>query len=275
MRESVRSLVEHKWFSRFIIWVIILNSIAIGVESYRLTSLVTFLHYFDYTCLSIYVIEMLLKLYVYHLGYFRSAWNWLDFTIVTVAVASLFLPVSGAFAVFRMLRILRVLRLLSVVPALQRVVNALLASIPGVSASFGLLSIIFYMYSVIAVNMFGPAFPDWFGTLEKSAYTLFQIMTLESWSMGVARPVMEQFPDAWIFFVTFILLSTFMILNFVIGLIVDSVQLIREEEKKDKQEALEGIVLNPEQELDRVMDSVEQLQDQLANVKRGMKKEAS
>jgi voltage-gated sodium channel len=275
MREKIRNLVDHKWFNRFIITVIILNSIAIGVESYKVESHVTFLHYFDYTCLSIYVIEMLLKLYAYHLDYFRSAWNWLDFTIVTVAVSSLFLPVSGAFAVFRMLRILRVLRLLSVVPVLQRVVNALLASIPGVSASFGLLAIIFYMYAVIAVNMFGVAFPDWFGTLEKSLYTLFQIMTLESWSMGIARPVIAMYPDAWIFFITFILLSTFMILNFVIGLIVDSVQLIREEEKKDAQQALEGKVLNPEQELDVVMDSVEQLQEQLANLKRKMEKGAS
>ena len=76
----------------------------------------------------------------------------------------------------------------------------------------------------LATNLFGAAFPDWFGSIPKSAYTLFQVMTLESWSMGVVRPVMEIYPNAWAFFVPFILVTTFTALNLFIGVVVSAMQ---------------------------------------------------
>ncbi|MEZ1817438.1 ion transporter, partial [Pseudomonas aeruginosa] len=85
---------------------------------------------------------------------------------------------------------------------------------------FLLMGIIFYIFSVMATKLFGPTFTDWFGDMGNTAYSLFQIMTLESWSMGIVRPVMEVHPNAWLFFLPFILVTTFAVMNLVVGLIV-------------------------------------------------------
>jgi voltage-gated sodium channel len=84
--------------------------------------------------------------------------------------------------------------------------------------------IIFYVAAVIATVLFGADFPQWFGTLGESAFTLFQIMTLEGWAMDIVRPVMEVFPLAWVFFLLFILASTFTLLNLFIAVIVNAIQ---------------------------------------------------
>ena len=124
----------------------------------------------------------------------------------------------------RALRILRLLRVVSVAPSLRRVIEGLLNALPGMGSVFLLMALIFYIGAVMATKLFGAAFPAWFGTLGKSGYSLFQIMTLESWSMGIVRPVMEAYPFAWMFFVPFILLTTFVVLNLVVGLVVNSMQ---------------------------------------------------
>ena len=142
-------------------------------------------------------------------------------------VAIALIPASGSFAV---LRALRVLRLLTVVPAMRRVVGALLAAIPGLGSIALVLLILYYVFAVIATNLFGAAYPEWFGALGRSLYTLFQIMTLESWSMGISRPVMETFPYAWAFFIPFILVATLTILNLFIAIIVNAMQSVGEKE---------------------------------------------
>ncbi|MBU2479134.1 MAG: ion transporter, partial [Gammaproteobacteria bacterium] len=136
-------------------------------------------------------------------------------------------------AVLRALRVLRVLRLLTMVPSMRRVVGALLTAIPGLGSIALVLMIIYYVAAVIATNLFAAAYPEWFGTLGHSLYTLFQIMTLESWSMGIARPVMENFPYAWAFFVPFILVATFTMLNLFIAIIVNAMQTYSEQEHQD------------------------------------------
>ncbi len=115
----------------------------------------------------------------------------------------------------RALRILRVLRAISIVPSLRRVVEGLINALPGMGSVFALMSLIFYIAAVMATKLFGAAFDEWFGTIGRSAYSLFQIMTLESWSMGIVRPVMEVYPWAWAFFVPFILVTTFAVVNLV------------------------------------------------------------
>jgi voltage-gated sodium channel len=122
------------------------------------------------------------------------------------------------------LRILRVLRVISVAPSLRRVVEGFVTALPGMGSVFLLMAIIFYIGAVIAAKLFGAAFPQWFGTLGRSGYTLFQIMTLESWSMGIVRPVMEVYAWAWAFFVPFIMVTTFAVVNLLVGLIVNSMQ---------------------------------------------------
>src|SRR5690606_2154296 len=106
-------------------------------------------------------------------------------------------------------------------------------AIPGLSAIALVLLLIFYVFAVIATRLFGEAFPDWFGHLGASLYTLFQVMTLESWSMGIARPVMERYPYAWLFFMPFILVATFTMLNLFIAIIVNAMQQFNEAEQAE------------------------------------------
>jgi voltage-gated sodium channel len=152
-----------------------------------------------------------------------------DFLVVAIALV----PASGPFAVLRALRVLRVLRLLTVVPSMRRVVGGLLAAVPGLSSIAAVLGLMFYVFAVIASKLFGATFPDWFGNLGLSLYTLFQVMTLESWSMGIVRPVMEVYPYAWAFFIPFILMATFTMLNLFIGVIVSAMQSFTEADKAE------------------------------------------
>jgi voltage-gated sodium channel len=147
-----------------------------------------------------------------------------------VIVGIALIPAAQTLSVLRALRILRVLRVVSAAPRLRRVVEGFITALPGMGSVFLLMALIFYIGSVISTKLFSDAFPDWFGTLGLSAYSLFQIMTLESWSMGIVRPVMEVYPYAWVFFVPFILLTTFAVVNLLVGLIVNSMQDAHHEE---------------------------------------------
>jgi voltage-gated sodium channel len=151
-------------------------------------------------------------------------------------VSIAWLPASGAFSVFRALRILRALRVISTLPQLRRVVSGLLNSLPGLGAVSSILLLLFYVASVIATKIFGTAFPEWFGDLSKSAYSLFQIMTLESWSMGIVRPVMEKFPFAPLFFIPFILVTTFTTLNLLVAVMVNAMQSEAEKTAEEREQ---------------------------------------
>ena len=159
------------------------------------------LHLLDQAAVIIFVIELSIKLIVYRLSFFKKGWNVFDFVIVTVTL----LPFGEGASVLRALRIVRAFRLISVVPSMRLVINALISAIPGLMSVIALLSLVFYVGAVMATVLFGEQFQDWFGTIGDSLFSLFQIMTLESWSMGIARPVMEKFPLAWLFFIPFIL----------------------------------------------------------------------
>jgi len=173
-------------------------------------------------------------MFVYRFSFFRNGWNIFDLIIVSVALV----PASRQFSVLRALRILRALRLLSVVPSMRRVVVGLFSAIPSIGTVILMLVLLFYISSVIATKLFGAAFPEWFGSFSSSLYTLFQIMTLESWSMGIVRPVMEEFPYAWAFFVPFILLTAFIVLNLFIGVIVTAMSEATDEEAHDEREKI-------------------------------------
>jgi len=174
----------------------------------------------DRLILMVFVVEIALRLVVMRLRYFRDPWNVFDFTVVAIALV----PASGPLAVLRALRVLRVLRLITLVPSMRRVVGGLLAALPGLGSVSAIIAIIFYVSAVIATKLFAANFPELFGTLPKSAFTLFQVMTLEGWAMEVVRPVMAIFPLSWIFFLVFILSSTFTLLNLFIAVIVNAIQ---------------------------------------------------
>ena len=167
-----------------------------------------------------FVLEIGLRLIAWRTAFFRDPWSVFDFAVIAIAL----IPASGPLAVLRSLRVLRVLRVLTIVPSMRRVVGGLLAALPGLGSIAMVLLLVYYVFGVVATQLFGDRFPDWFGTLGLSLYTLFQVMTLESWSMGIVRPLMEVYPLAWTFFIPFILVATFTMLNLFIGVIVSAMQ---------------------------------------------------
>jgi len=232
---KVKSLVESSFFQNFIIGLILFNAITLGLETTTFGKQhIATLHKVDLVILCVFTVELVLKLFVYRRHFFSGGWNWFDLIIVTIS----WMPTSGALSVLRAFRILRVLRLFSVVPQMRRVIGALGHSLPGMASVVGVLGIIFYVSAVLVTKLFGthsdPNMQEWFGSIGNSAYTLFQVMTLESWSMGIVRPTMEIFPWSWVFFVPFIIITSFAVLNLFIGIIVDAMQIMHEEEDKAK-----------------------------------------
>ena len=220
----LQGFIESKPFQNGLVFLILFNAITLGLETSQFGKAHTdILHLIDTIILLCFSIELVLKLIVYRTSFFRSGWNWFDFIIVTIS----WVPTSGALSVLRAFRILRVLRLLSVVPQMRRVIGALGHSLPGMASVVGVLAIIFYVSAVLTTKIFGghvdANMQEWFGSIGASAYTLFQVMTLESWSMGIVRPTMELFPLSWIFFVPFIIITSFAVLNLFIGIIVTCV----------------------------------------------------
>lgn len=222
LRARLRSLVESRLFQHAIIALIVVNAVTLGLETSAraMAAAGPLLVALDKVILAVFVVELLAKLYVYRGGFWRQPWNVFDFIVVAIAL----MPAAGPLSVLRALRILRVLRLISSVKSLRRVVGGLLQAIPGMGSIVLLIGLIFYVAAVIATKLFGAEFPQWFGTIGDSAFSLFQIMTLESWSMGIVRPVMEVYPYAWVFFVPFIVATTFTVMNLFIGIIVDAMQ---------------------------------------------------
>ena len=239
-RARVYELVESNTFKNAIMGVIILNAITLGMSTsdYLMGQIGGILSITDNIALTIFVAELLLKFYAYRLAFFRSAWNIFDLLVVGLGL----LPRQEGLSALRGLRVIRAMRLLSVVPQMRAVVQALLDALPGMGAVIVMISIVFYVFGVMATLMYGNSFDAWFGTLGRSLYSLFQIMTLESWSMGIVRPVMEQYPSAWAFFVPFIVITAFSVLNLFIGLLVNTMQGAVEEEQEAEFENLRKLV---------------------------------
>ena len=252
-----------------ILAVIIVNAITLGLgTSPRIQALTGgLLPKFDNLVIGIFVCEMVVKLYAYGWRFFRSAWNLFDLTIVLVSLV----PTSSSLSVLRGLRVIRVMRVLSAIPQMRDVIKALLDALPGMGAVVVLLAIVFYIFSVMATILYGGAFPQWFGTVGESLYSLFQIMTLESWSMGIVRPVMEQFPYAWAFFVPFIICTAFAVLNLFIGLLVNTMQAAVEEAQDAEIERIMGEVTTSNA---RVVEQLADMQAQLAEMRKLVQKEA-
>ncbi len=241
LRKRLGDFLDEPRTQYAIIAVILLNAVVLGMETSeplmaRWGGIITFI---DKLCLAIFVFEIVIKLIARGWRFFLNGWNLFDFVIVGISLV----PAGQSVSVLRALRILRVMRVISAAPRLRRVVEGFITALPGMGSVFLLMAIIFYIGAVIATRLFGEAFPEWFGTLGSSAYSLFQIMTLESWSMGIVRPVMEVFPYAWVFFVPFIIVTTFAVVNLLVGLIVNSMQDAHAEEDTLKTDAYRDQVL--------------------------------
>ena len=256
LHNLLKNFIESRFINLFITLVILINAITLGLETSRelVSKIGNILIYVDKIALSIFVIELLIKLFVYRLSFFKSGWNVFDFIIVTIAL----IPTSGPLSILRAFRIFRALRLLSMVPSMKKVIQAMFYAIPGIASVGTIIVLIFYISAVLVTNFFGNKFEDWFGSIGESMYSLFQIMTLESWSMGIVRPVMEEYPYAWAFFVPFILVTTFAVLNLFIGIIVDAMQhQTNEDENKNNKNSklnLEKKILSIENEIKEIKE---------------------
>ncbi len=239
MIKGLKKVVDHKAFQGFILFIIVFNSVVMGIETISglPDKVVLVLGLFNNVCLWIFIIEMLLKFLAYGMDYFKDPWNWFDMVIIGTSLISA-LPFMAALRAFRVLRVLRSLkalrsmRLVSSIRHLQIILVAIVRSVPSILWTGLLMILIYYIFALIGVNLFGEAFPDWFGTVGKAMYTLFQVMTLESWSMGISRPVMEVYSAAWLYFVPFVLISSFIVMNVVVGIVVNSISEVTAEDTK-------------------------------------------
>lgn len=221
-RRQLGRLLERPNVQRAIVTLIVVNAAVLGLQTstWAVQQFGTWLDSADRVILVVFVVEISLRFVAQGRRFFRDPWNWFDAAVVGVSLV----PSNAPLAVLRGLRVLRVLRLVAVAPRLRRVVGAMLAAIPGLVATLVVLALVFYVFGVIGTHLFGEGFPAWFGSLGRTVYTLFQVMTLESWSMGISRPVMERFPFAWMFFVPFILTATYTVLNLFVAIIVGATQ---------------------------------------------------
>jgi voltage-gated sodium channel len=245
MISKIGNFVESHSFQNIITVLIVLNAAALGCETDPdiMAQFGAELILFDKLVLSVFTVEISFKLLNRRLQFFKNGWNVFDFVIVGIAL---------------ILRIFRAMRLLSVVPSMRKVIQALFLAIPGIFSVGSIILLIFYVCSVLATNFFGAEFDEWFGSIGRSMYSLFQIMTLESWSMGIVRPVMQVHPFAWIFFVAFILVTTFAVMNLFIGIIVDAMQ---QQSYEEHQEQRKGPAIDSAEIYKSIIDLKDEIQD--------------
>jgi voltage-gated sodium channel len=241
-RERVRVLVTRTGFQRFIIGVIVFNAVTLGLETSPtvIAHVGDLLHLADRAALAVFVVELLLRIYAHGTAFFRDAWNIFDLVIIAIAV----IPATGEFSVLRALRILRALRLISVVPSMRRVVSGLLAAVPGMASIAALLALVLYVAGVMATKLFQHLQPANFGDLGTTLFTLFQVMTGEGWP-DIARDLMAKAPLSWIFFVTYIVVSSFAVLNMFIAVVVNGMDrgMADEVMKAEEKQAETGAIL--------------------------------
>ena len=259
-------LVYSKTVQSFIVVCIVLNSIQLGLDTSSWWHSIAgkFSMLLDKIFIGIFAVEIVLKLLSDKHRFFTKGWNIFDFLVVAIA----FIPGNGAFSVLRVFRIFRALRLLYRIPRLRIITESLFSSIPSIGWICLLLSIWFYICSVISTSLFGKDFPAWFGTIGKSMYSLFQIMTLESWSMGIVRPVMEKFPYAWVLFVPFIVFATYTVMNLFIGIMVSAISAAQEAKnpnsKEEEPPTPEEMILA---EIKAMRDEIKELRSENAELK--------
>lgn len=234
-REQVKRVVESSWFSNGMLTVILINAVVLGWATYGGSALPCLLMA-EHVIVGIFVVEMILKIYAERGDFFRSPWNWFDFLVVLVSL----IPVTEQFSVLRILRVLRVLRIVTAVPQMRMIITALFRSVPGMGAVVGLFLVVIYTAAIISHQLFGRAVPEFFGDLGTSLYTMFLLLTTENWP-DVSDAVLAHYPMGWIFFVGYIALTTFVMLNLVIGVIVTSMEQEVNELRWNEDQELEAV----------------------------------
>lgn len=257
--KTIKRLVENRWFQIAILAIICLNAMVFGIQTSPCARQCCgwWLDKIDGICLAVFTVELTLKIVAYNRSFCKDPWNIFDFIVVAVS----FVPDCGMFSSIRLFRILRVFKLISGIRHMRIILGAMVKSVKGILWTGTLLVLIYYVYGILGTHLFGAAFEDWFGSLGKSVYSLFQIMTLESWSMGIARPVIAVYPYAWIYFVSYILMSSFLVMNVVVGIVLNSItECCQAEEAETKKKS-------------SLRDELSKLKEQIAVVEAALEKE--
>ncbi len=259
MTATLRDLLARPITERVIMALILTNAVTLGMETSKslMDAWGDWILWADKIILSIFVVEITARLIVNRWSFFKDPWSVFDFLVVVIAL----IPATGSLSVLRALRVLRVLRLITVLPSLRRVVGGLITALPGMGSITLLLSIIFYVFAVMATKLFGEDFERLFGTLGASAFTLFQIMTLEGWANEIVRPVMDKYPAAWLFFIPYIVVTTFMVLNLFIGVVVTAMQ-------KETEAATEKVIAAETAVEAHILAELRALRAEVADLKR-------
>ncbi len=261
----IKNIIEHKFFERFIISIIIINWVTMWLETSKDINdkIVHLLWAFDIIIITIFTIEAIMKIITYKKDYFRNWWNIFDFSIVIISL----IPASWPLQILRIFRVFRLLRLVTIIPSMRKIVSALLSVIPWIASVWALLLLIFYVFAIMTTQLYSDAFPEWFWSIWSSFYTLFQIMTLESWSMWIARPVMEEFPHAWILFVSFVLIATFVMVNLVIAIVVEAMNKITKDEEEKIIDSIQENNSVTKQDIQKLEQKIEALTKIIENKK--------
>ena len=239
MQELSKRIVDSRFFQRFIIALILLNAVTIGAETFRSIAEAygSWLHVANNAILAVFVVEIFLKLaavWPRPRSYFSDGWNVFDFSVVAASL----LPATGDFAmVARLLRLLRVLRLISTIPELRLIVSTLVRSLPSMANVLVLMSILFYIYAVMGFHLFREHDPVHWNTLGLALLTLFRIVTLEDWT-DVMYTAMELHPAAWVFFVSFVIVGTFVVINLFIAVVLNNLEQAKLERLEELAEPL-------------------------------------
>lgn len=286
LTNQLRRITESQPFNQFIIAVIIFAGILVGLETYPelIDEYGDILYTLDSIVLGIFIIEIIMKMGAQGKRpwrYFKDPWNVFDFTIVVLAL----IPASGQYAlVARLARLFRVLRLVRFIPRLRILVMALLKSIPSMLYVSMLLGLMFYMYAVTGTFLFAKNDPVHFGTLQESLLTLFRVVTLEDWTNVLYTQLYgcdvygygfreemctspQTFPIAApLYFVSFVLMGTMIVLNLFIGVIISGMdEATAETHREEVIKSMEGPI-SLQRELARLDESLTAVQDQLERV---------
>jgi voltage-gated sodium channel len=264
----LRGFLESSRFQNFITIIIIINSILIGLETYPeiVRNYEVMIDVIDLFILAMFTVEIALKLLIYRSKFFVSGWNIFDFTVIAISI----LPAAGSFSIFRALRIVRTLRLFKSLPKLRLIIESLVHSIPSIGWIGVLLGIVYYIFAVVGYNLFNQGYPEYFGSLSKSFFTLFQIMTLESWSSAIARPIMDGIPYAAIYFVTFILIATYTTLNVFIAIVVNTMNQMTLDGLHEEEENIKEFI---QIENSKVLEKLNELKGELDEIKGAKKRD--
>ncbi|MBC6401524.1 MAG: ion transporter [Ekhidna sp.] len=262
--DFLKKFVESSPFQRGIVGLIIFNSILIGLETFPIVmeKYGGIIDFIDFLILLLFTVELGLKIFIYRGSFFKDPWNIFDLFVISISIV----PSAGSFTVLRALRIIRTLRLLKSIPKLRLIIESLLHAIPSIGWIVVLLGIVYYTFGVIGTNLFAADFPEYFGDLGKSLFSLFQIMTLESWSSGIARPILDSMPGAWIYFISFILIATYTTLNVFIAIVVNTMNEVSLKDLQEEEQHIKDFVQEENNKvhakLDLILGKLDELEEE-------------